>query len=65
MNLLLLIGVKEITQKNKKVLVRKRLLHNGYQISSITWDHFNQEDQYELITEYETIELVNDWLRRN
>jgi len=63
--LLLLFGLRETTASNRVVLVRKRLLHKGYQISFIAWDKFYQESVYTLMEEYDTLEEVNDWLRRN
>jgi len=63
--LLLLFGLRETTASNRVVLVRKRLLHKGYQISFIVWDKFYQESVYTLMEEYNTLEEVNDWLRRN
>jgi len=63
--LLLLFGLRETTASNRVVMVRKRLLHRGYQISIITWNKFYQDYIYTLVKECDTLEEVNDWLRRN
>ena len=61
----LLVGTVKITQKNKKVLVRKRLFHKGYQISYIIWDNYRQKNRYVLLKECNSIGSVNDYLKRN
>lgn len=65
MNILYIFGGRETTQKNKKILVRKRLFHKGYQISSVTWDSESQEEYFELIEEFNTIQGVNNWIKQN
>lgn len=59
----LLIGKKTITLRNKKVFIRKRIFHSGYQISLIVWNGFYKEELYYFQTNVNTLEDVNVWLR--
>ena len=65
--LLSIFGFRAKTKKNKDVLVRKRLFHDGYQISGIEkcTGSFENEEIFTLITEVETFELFQKWLIEN
>ena len=61
----LFLGINLKTKRNKLVYVRKRLLHKGYQISTVTFGKNYNEDFYSLLCEPNNLEEVKLWLANN
>ena len=61
----LIFGRIFLTKRGKSILVRKRLLHKGFQVSDVAFEPHSQENIYFIIGNYNTIDEVNRYLINN
>ena len=58
-------GIRETSKDGYSYHIRKKIFSKGYVISRVTYDGINMGEALYVVAHYETMDLVNDWLRRN
>jgi len=60
-----LFGVEYVTRSNKKLVVFKNWFKKGYTVKVKIWNFLYQEYEFFDVNQFSSLELVDDYLKRN